>query len=453
MRITLLNPPSEEDRYEHEHLSIPKIGLAYMAAYLEKNGIECSIVDAKFEKLTLEEVSQRLKKERPDLIGISAMTSEINSAARVADEFKKLFPDGTTLIGGAHAISIPKETLDEFKNFDILCTGEGEYTLLDLVQTMRAKKPLGGVKGIFYRNNGNILENPPRDWIVDLDELPFPAWNKYPKKSSFNYVVSTRGCPFSCAFCMTILGKKQRKRSIENVVDEIEWLLDNHDLKEMCFIDETFTLDLKRTHALLDLIIERGVNRRLKWIAQTRVDKVDEKIFIKLKKAGCYKIEFGVESGNQKILDYIKKEIKLEQVEKAVHFAKKAKLKVGCSFIIGHPGETKKTAQDTIDFIVKLNPDIASLGIMVPHPGTKVYELAQKGEAGYVLSTTNWSDCIKFGGSGLELENLSRKEMEKLQIKGYLSFYLKNFRFLDILFYALEHRNQAFAAAKKIISF
>jgi radical SAM superfamily enzyme YgiQ (UPF0313 family) len=250
---------------------------------------------------------------------------------------------------------------------------------------------------------------------------------------------------------MTILGKKHRKRSPESVVNEIEWLLDTYRVEEINFLDETFTFDRERSFRLLNLLIARGLNRRMKWIAQTRVDRVDDDLFSMLRKAGCYKIEFGVESGNQKILDYIKKGIKLDKVERAVKLAKNAGLKVACSFIIGHPFETRKTAQDTIDFIVKLNPDIISIGIMVPHPGTRIYEMARKGEGNYRLTSTDWRGFVKFGGSGLELENLSRHEMEMLQLKAYISLYMKNLRFTEFVAYALEHRRQAFAAARKLL--
>lgn len=453
MKITLINPPSIKDKYEHGQLCLPKIGIAYISAFLEKNGIDCSIIDAKFERISHEELSRRLKEEKPDLAGISAMTSEIKSGARVAGEVKKILPGCKTVVGGAHAISIPYETMLEFSEFDFLVSGEGEETMLDLVQTLRENRSLDTVQGLLFRQNGDIKTNTQREWIEDLDSLPFPAWHKYPEMPSTNHLISSRGCPFSCSFCKTILGKKIRNRSPENVVDEIEWLADKHNLKEMIFIDETFTLNLDRTNRLLDLLIERGLDRKVKWVAQTRVDRVDKDIFYKLKKAGCFKIEFGVESGNQKILGSIKKKIKLDQVVEAVRLSKKAGLKVGCSFILGHPHETRETVQDTIDFAVKLNPDIASFGIMVPLPGTEIYDMAVKGEGDYIFTIEDWDKYIKFGGGGLELRNLSRKELEKLQVKGILSFYLKNFRFIDFISYGLEHRKQAMAVARKLLKF
>ncbi len=450
VKVTLVSPPSEKGKYEHEHFVIPKNGIGYIAAYLEKNGIDCSILDAKFEGLNFEQVIKRLTEEKPDIVGISAMTSEIESGARVAAKVKRILPRSKTVIGGAHAISIPNETLKEFSQFDFLVTGEGEITFLELVKAIAEDKDLGHVKGILFRRDGEIKTNPPRPWIDDLDQLPFPAWHKYPQKSPFYYVLSTRGCPHQCAFCMTILGKKQRKRSPENVVDELEWLWNTYKVDQMIFLDETFTLDRKRTDQLLGMIIDRGLDRKMKWVAQTRVDRVDEAICRRMKESGCYKIEFGVESGNQKILEIIKKGITLRQVEEAVRSAKRAGLQVGCSFILGHPYETRETAQDTINFIVRLNPDIISIGIMVPHPGTRVYEMAQRGEGNYRLIAAHWSEYVKFGGGGLELKDLPRHELEKLQVKAYLNFYLKNYRFFDLISYGFEHWSQALAAAKKL---
>jgi anaerobic magnesium-protoporphyrin IX monomethyl ester cyclase len=451
MKIVLINPPSEKGKYEHDLMSIPKIGIGYLCAFLEKNSIECSIIDSKFERIGLEEVLRRVEQEAPDIVGISAMTSEIHSGAEAARKIKERMPSCTTVVGGAHSISIPQETMEEFPEFDILVTGEGEYTLLEIVNVIRAAGPLDDIKGIMFRRDGQIVSTPQREWIEDLDSLPFPAWHKYPRVAPFYYVLSSRGCPNNCAFCKTILGKRQRKRSPENVVDEIQWLHDRFGVKKFIFQDETFTLDRKRTEHMLDLMIERGLHSEMEWVAQTRVDRVDEHIFTLLKRAGCGLIEFGVESGNQEILNTVNKRITLQQVEDAVRLAKKAGLKVGCSFILGHPFETRKTAQDTVDFLVKLNPDNISLGIMVPLPGTRIYEMAKKGEGNYRLTSTDWRDFVKFGGGGLEFTNISRHELEKMQAKAYLSLYLKNFRVIDLVSYAYEHRKQALAAAKKLV--
>ncbi|KPK36913.1 MAG: hypothetical protein AMK70_00545 [Nitrospira bacterium SG8_35_1] len=453
MKIILINPPSEEGQYEHDLMSIPKIGIGYISAFLEKNGIDCLVIDSKFEKINLDEVLRRVEREAPDIVGISAMTSEIHSGAETARAVKNLLPTCMTVVGGAHAISIPVETMEEFPQFDILATGEGEYTLLDIVNAIKAREPFDDIKGILFRSDGEIKSTPPREWITDLDSLPFPAWHKYHRVAPFYYVLSSRGCPNNCAFCKTILGKKQRKRSPENVVDEIQWLHDRFNVKKFIFQDETFTMDSKRTEQLLNLIIERELHREMEWVAQTRVDRVDENIFMQLKRAGCNLIEFGVESGNQEILNSVNKRITLKQVEDAVRLAKQAGLRVGCSFILGHPFETKETAEDTVNFLVKLNPDNISIGIMVPIPGTKIYDMARKGEGNYLLTSSDWREFVKFGGGGLEFTGISRHKLEIMQAKAYLKLYLKNYRIIDFIAYAYEHRRQALAAARKMLRF
>jgi radical SAM superfamily enzyme YgiQ (UPF0313 family) len=235
------------------------------------------------------------------------------------------------------------------------------------------------------------------------------------------------------------------------VVDEMEWIADTFRAKEIVFSDETFTQNFKRTDEILEEILARGLERKIRWTAQTRVDRVDYELFMKLKRAGCYKIELGVESGNAEILKAIKKGISLEQVERGVELAKKASLLVGCSFILGHPFETRKTIQDTIDFIVKLNPHHVSVGIMVPYPGTRIYEMAKRGEGNYRLLSSEWKDFIRMAGSGLEMQDIPRHEMERLQMKAYLSFYFKNYRIKDFLWYGLEHWRESLILLRKLL--
>ncbi|MCD6288765.1 MAG: radical SAM protein [Candidatus Hydrogenedentes bacterium] len=452
MKVALVSPPSEKGKYEHVKLSIPKMGIGYLAAVLESKGIECDVIDAKFERLSMDDVRHRFAAGNFDVVGISAMTAGIHSAGEVARAAKEMLPKCTTAVGGAHAIALPRRTMEEFDQFDVLATGEGEITLPELVYALDGGGSLDDVRGIVYRRDGRLEFTADRDWIEQLDDIPFPAWHKYPRTASSYHVLATRGCPYKCVFCQTILGKRVRKRSPENVVDEIAWLADEFKATQFEFLDETFTADRRRAESILDMLIDRGLNRRLRWNAQTRVDRVDDALFAKLKKAGCRQIEFGVESGNQDVLDTIEKRITLEQVEKAVRLAKTAGLKVGCSFILGHPFETRETLQDTIDFLVKLNPDIASVGIMIPLPGTKVYDMAINGEGNYIFEPTDWRDFLRFGGRGLELTNLSRHDLEKYQVKAYVSYYLKNFRVLDFMAYAYSHRRSAFELARKLMS-
>lgn len=451
MKVVLVYPPSERGRYEHHYIRTPKVGLGYLASCLEKDGISCSILDAKFEGLTLEQVCQRLTQEQPDIIGISAMTPEVQHAADLAKKVKGFLPHSLIVIGGVHAIILPRETLEEYPSFDVLVSGEGELALPEIIRAFQEGQSFEKIQGIAFRRDGGVQVNPPRAYIENLDAIPFPAWQKYPRSSRLYCMISSRGCPHQCAFCMTIMGKKVRLRSAGNVVDEMEWIADTFRAKEIVFSDDTFTQNFKRTDEILEEILARGLERKIRWTAQTRVDKVSYELFSKLKRAGCYKIELGVETGNIEIMKAIKKGISLEEVERAVELAKKASLLVGCNFILGHPFETRKTIQDTIDFIVKLNPHHVTVAIMVPYPGTRIYEMARRGEGNYRLLSSEWKDFVRFAGNGLEMQDIPRHELERLQMKAYLSFYFKNYRIKDFLWYGLKRWRQSLAFLRKLL--
>lgn len=453
MKVALVAPPSEKGKYEHGNQSLPKIGLGYLASMLEKESIQCEIIDAKFERRSLDEVLARLRTLKPDLVGLTAMTPDICDAALVAHKVKSQDPKCWTIVGGPHAMALPRETMEEFHEFDLLIAGEGEYALVEVVRALEENRSMDTIAGVAFRKDGQVCVNPLAPWINDLDALPFPAWSKYPSRSDVYYVLSVRGCPFRCVFCMRSMGRTPRRRSPENVVQEIQWLVEQHHAKEFIFIDETFGLNREHVTRMFALLTDKGLHRRIRWTAQTRVDRVDEELLQSMRHAGCYRVEFGIESGNQKILDAVQKGTTLAQAEVAVRIAKKSGLQVGCSFILGHPHETKETAQDTIDFLAKLNPHTASIGIMIPHPGTEVHEMAIKGEGDYVFSAKSWSQYVKFGGGGLELKNLPRRSLERLQAKSYLTFYLRNHRYWDFLKYAYSHRRQAFVAARRLIPY
>jgi radical SAM superfamily enzyme YgiQ (UPF0313 family) len=450
-KVVLVYPPSDKGRYEHHFLRTPTVGVGYLASSLEKEGIPCSILDAKFDGLSSEEVCKTLIQERPDVIGISALTPEIQRAASLAAKIKEHLPETLIVVGGVHAMILPKKTLEENPAFDALVTGEGELVLPQIIRVFRERQSFEHLHGVAFRRDGEVQVNPRTEYIKDLDALPFPAWDKYSRSSHLYCIISSRGCPYNCAFCMTIMGKKVRARSVENVVDEMEWIVNKFGPREIVFSDETFTMDLNRTDEFLEEILARGLERKIKWAAQTRVDRINYELLTKLRRAGCYRIEFGVESGNREILKRINKKISLEQVEKAVALAKKASMIVGCTFILGHPYETRKTIQDTIDLIVKLNPNTVGVGIMVPYPGTQVYEIARRGEGNYRLLSSGWNDYLRFAGGGLEMQDISRHELERLQLKAYLSFYLKNYRFWDLLSYWWGHRQQAAAVLRKLL--
>ncbi len=420
-KVVLINPPTKASKErQFARTREPRLGLAYLAAYLEKQDIQPEIADAKFEGLSFSQVVDRVKKQTTDLVGITAYTPDIVDAAKLATELKRELPHNPIVIGGAHATALPVETMEQFPCFDFLIYGEGEITLAELVLALSGKKGMEDVKGLVFRGR-EIKQNEPRPLITNLDELPFPAWHIFPSLRQYP-VLSSRGCPFRCIFCSRVLGNKLRLRSAQNIVDELETIYDNYHPERISFHDDTFGVNHRHTYELLDLIIEKGLSKKVKFDVTTRVDTVNYELLKKLKEAGFTAVGLGVESGNQQILSNINKGITLEQAEKAVAAANKAGLHTNAFFILGHPNETKQTINDTINFAAKLDTTRANFGIMVPYPGTEIARMAEKGEGNYRLLSRNWADYGKQVGAALELTNISRKELERLQLKGYIKF-------------------------------
>jgi len=449
--IVLIDPPPKRIVEKHDVRKYPHLGLAYIAGYLRSKGIMCNIIDGKFERIDLQVVERRLKLLDPKMVGITSMTHEIAQAAKVAQIAKGISSEVVTVAGGPHATALPMQVLVDFQAFDIAVYGEGEYTFSELVRAIMNEKSLKGIAGIAYRTPSGLRQNQAREPIENLDTLPFPAWDLLPRSPTYP-IITSRGCPFRCKFCMRVLGNKVRRRKPEAVINELSYLITQYNPKFIHFMDETFSVNKSHVHRLLDLMIENGLHRRVKWDAQTRADLVDYDLLLKMKAAGCEWIGLGIESGNEKMLKRSGKRLKLAQVVNAVKMAEKVGLKTDGFFIFGHPFETPRTVIDTINFATELNTTLVTFGTMVPYPGTEIYEMARKGQGGYKLLSRSWEDFNKNIGNSLELATLSRKQMEVLQVLGYLKFYLSNLRFVDGLQYLLDQKRLGFAIIKKILT-
>ncbi len=388
LKVVLIDPPPRRRIERHDVRDHPHLGLAYIAAYLKSKGVNCSSIDGKFERVDMQEVRRRLCLLSPDIVGVTAMTHEISQASHVAEMAKKDFPGVLTVVGGPHATALPAQTLVQYPAFDVAVFGEGEYTFLELALATASNKSFENIKGIVYRTTNGIHQNEPREPINNLDELPFPAWELYPKSKVYP-LITARGCPFRCNFCMRVMGNRVRKRTPHNVVAELQGCVNTYSPKLIHFMDETFTLDKRYLNELLDLMREKGVHQRIEWDAQTRPDFCDYELLRKMKATGCTWIGLGIESGNEKILRASGKGTTLNQVTNAVKAVKKAGLKIDGYFILGHPFETFKTAKDTIDLATKLNTTRATFGLMTPYPGTEIFEMARDGRGGYRLLSNN----------------------------------------------------------------
>ena len=451
MKLVLIHPPAKTVIEQKDIPDYQHIGLGYLSSYLENSGVEVKVIDAKLERLTLEEVVEMTLHEEPDVIGLTAMTHEIDRANEIAVSIRNRINEALFVIGGVHVTALPRETLTAYNVFDVGIIGEGELTLQKLVDMLaQRKRDFSAIDGIVYRKGTGIMLNKEQSWIQDLDSLPFPAWRHFPKATVYR-ITTSRGCPFPCVFCMRASGKTQRVRSPENVVSEIEHVIKVEKPEKFMFSDETFTLNKNHVNRICDLLIEKNLHKEIKWGSTTRVDVISFELLDKMKSAGCYEIQFGVESGNEQVLHAIRKNIHIDQASKAINLAKKVGLHTEAAFILGHPNETFDTAYDTINFAAELNPDILQLGIMVPYPGTEVAKMAERGEGGYKILSNNWSDYNKQLGNALELDSLSRADLEKLQLIGYLKLFIFNRRFLGLLRFILAYRLEMVSYIKSVV--
>lgn len=428
MRILLINPP-QSTRYPQ-----PPLGLASIAAILEKHSYHVEILDANALALSESEAAERAG--GADIVGITAMTPTINSAIRIAQEIKAAASDSLVILGGPHATILPTETLADIPQIDIIVRGEGEETIIELVNALSRGKDLSSVNGIAYRKNGVIETTPARPPISNLDALPFLAYHLLPmsqyrlhppygREAPFMAVITSRGCPYDCIYCSKpVFGTKFRTQTPKRIVDELSYLKQNFRVKEIKFYDDVFTLDKEGTIRLTEELNQRGLH--IPWSCETRVNLVTEELLTMMRKAGCYMIAYGIESGNQAILDGLRKRTTIEQAEKAVKATRHAGIQTVGYFMLGSPGETPETIRQTIEFAKNSGLDFAQFSVTTPFPGTDLYEL-------YSKQSPDRPDWNQFTYANLDSAStpvfetalLSRDDLQKWTGRAYKEFYLR----------------------------
>jgi anaerobic magnesium-protoporphyrin IX monomethyl ester cyclase len=386
MKTLLVNPP-----YAFSEVPIMPMGIAYLAAVLEHNGYEVQILDLLVSKYSKDKIGRKLEEYQPDIVGVTSVTMNYGVSSDILRYCKSMNNEIITVIGGPHVTFCPEETLNEAPWIDIVVRGEGERTMLDIVGGKKSED----IDGIAFRSDGIELTRD-RSLIEGLDGLPLPARHLFPlsKYHALNVhasVITGRGCPFNCIFCVgsKMGGRRARFRDPKLIVDEIEQAL-AQGFKEVNFEDDLLTLNHRHVYGICDEIRARGL--KFNWSAFSRVDTVNPELLGRMKEAGCTWLLFGVESGNQEILDTIKKKITLEKVRESVRMAKEAGIDILASFIIGLPGETRETLKQSVQFGLELG---ASYGfhVLSPFPGTEVREKAE--EYGIEILSNDWSkyDC------------------------------------------------------------
>lgn len=430
MKVLFVNPPQTASKYKFMGVIAPPLGIAYMAGVLQENNIDVEILDASAEDMDFKDVEKELLKRKPDLVALTALTPTIGRALETAQVVKETLPDSIVVMGGYHPTFNFIETLED-ENVDIIIRGEGEYIMLNLVQALENQSSLHDVKGIVFedKNSKEIVVNPEAPLIQDLDELPFPALNLLPMKkyrlldmdTHMTTMITTRGCPMQCSFCSSAAmhGKKIRERSVENIVDEIEYLKTNYDIDTIAFMDDTFTLKKRKVMAICDEILKRNIE--IMWGCTSRVDTLDEKLLKKMKEAGCITIFIGVESADQQQLDNICKNTTIAKIENAFKIAHKLKIRTIASVALGMPGDTKEIMNKTVKFVHKLKPNYAIYSLATPYPGTRFYKEAFEKN---LIKIKDWSKYTLITPI-LETIDCSLNDMRKIQAKAFMKFYLR----------------------------
>ncbi len=471
MKILLIDPPFY--RFIGYYNRYFPLGIAYLAAVLQQNGHEVQIYDAdsnvnptKMDFTRLEEdyptylnalkddnheIWQKMREQisnfQPDIVGITIWTTFAASAFKVASICKQYNKDVPVVFGGPHGTIKYDEIMRICPDVDVIVKGEGENTLLELVQKQKDKKRidkkiLKDIKGIVYRHNGTFVNNPEREFIEDLDSLPLPARELLVNKDSYDsedmgLLMTSRGCPYNCSYCATSIWKRKiRYRSIDNVIDEIRLVKNRYKTRQFTFKDDSFTVSRKRVMELCDRLI--GENLDINWDCNTRVNLIDEEMLKKMKKAGCNSIKVGIETGSERILKLMNKGTTLSQARSAAKLLRKAGIHWTAYFMMGLPTETKAESYETLKLLKELKPDFASLSVYEPFPGTDLFEMGI--EKNLVQRQRSLEEFNRISpkyyyvkDTDKRVDTMSNEELEKLEAEMKRKFHKYNMGFSKLV--------------------
>jgi radical SAM superfamily enzyme YgiQ (UPF0313 family) len=440
-KIFFINPPAPQKnmvvirdldrsgRQSMEKTIWPQTSLAYLATIV-KDSFEVKVIDCIAEKIYWNEFEEIIKKEKPKYILTNVISSTLTNDLRVAEIGQRI--GAVTIAVGPHVTALPKESLRNFPALDYLILGEAEETLKELVNFLEVDKDrdrLENIRGIAFRQNKDIVVTKRRPLIKNLDNLPIPLHQLLPIDKynlpfigkGYTFVTTSRGCPYQCIFCRSpiIWHRIVRSRSVKSILKELE-LLKKLKIKNFLVHSDVFTVNKEIAIELCQAMINQGL--KFKWICNSRVDTVDKELLSWMKKAGCWMINYGIESGSQKVLDQAKKGITLSQIKKAVYLTKEVGIKVWGYFMIGLPGENQATVRKTIKLAKELPLDLANFAVAAPYPGTEFYELVKRN--GWLVSA-NWEDFDQNYSPIVNYPQMSNQEICRAMKKAYLVWYLR----------------------------
>lgn len=491
MKVLLIRPPTTHFPGTTPPVCGLPLGLLYIAGIFDKNGYDVQIYDAIIDTdeihwlpqhgdnefrmgAPLDEIYEKIKSVKPDIVGITnQFSSQIPNAIKVAEIVKKVYPKAITVIGGPHATVMPTTFFNETKDIDIVIVGEGEYSFYELVDSINKGKGYNSVNGIVFKEkNGEIVYNNKRKNIVDLDNLPFPAYHlidmerffylnsvgntdreiyRYKGSERAISMITSRGCPFNCTFCSIHLsmGHRFRSHTKEYVIRHIEYVLNNFKVRHIHFEDDNLTFDLKRFDEILDQLIEKNIGITWDTPNGIRADYIDENILKKCKKSGCTYLRIGIESGNEYVRNnVIKKHLDIDAVIRVARACQKIGIDLEAFYIIGFPGETLEDMKMTIELASRLEKEYCVsplLHIATPLYGTELYKICM--DKGYITTTPTFRDfAVATTNTGMiqtndfttgdvmQLLSKQKKMHRNIFITNAIKFMLKNREFLLLLF-------------------
>jgi radical SAM superfamily enzyme YgiQ (UPF0313 family) len=446
-KVLLINPPFEQEEESVGRSKsvrkvlniIPPLGITYIAAILERAGIEVKIIDCAVG-ISFDDLFKMILGEHSDVIGITSTTPAFVNARKIASFVREKRPEVKILIGGAHVSALPDETM-KTDLFDIGVIGEGEKTIEHLFKNFKNREFVGldGIRGICYKNKEEMCKNENQGFISDLDSIPLPARHLLPhpkyyqptpascRRVPYAVMITSRGCPTQCTFCdRKVFGERYRMRSVPNIFLEIEEMVSKYGVREIRFFDDTFTVNKKRIYDVCNEFERRKLN--LTWTCLSKVSNVDGPLLKRMKRAGCWQVLYGFESGDDRMLKLLKKGNTVEKNTRAIRLTKEAGLEVRGDFIVGTPGETYESLEKTVQFAIDMKLDYAHFNKFVPLPGTELYrKLTAEGHVfDFTKSTILDHSQIYYTPEGLDNDTFS-KFLDKANKRFYLrlSYILK----------------------------
>ena len=410
----------------------PPLGLAYMAAVLQQQGFDVSILDANALGLTDAGTVEAMVNHQPQVVGFTAVTPTVDQCGRLAARLRQRAPSCLIVLGGIHASALPEETLRRAPALDLIVRGEADTRFAQILHALRAGGDLHDQAGVTFRDHsGEPVSTAPSTDLEDLDALPFPARDLLPMERyvspdghGFSTILGARGCPGRCLYCSVnqLFGARLRNRAPELVAREMSETLHQFGTRTFGFLDDTFTTNRRWVLELCQAMVDAGLPGRVRWFCLTRVDRVDPELLAVMKAAGCFKVELGIESGDQQVLDSLGKGTNTRQVLDAFGWAREAGMETMAFVMLFSPEETPRSLRNTMDLVFQADPDLLQASFCTPYPGT---ELARRCERKGIAVSPDWSRYIFLTDPVMDHPLFSRDEMLRWQRRLLRSFYLR----------------------------